>query len=328
MTHSPSRRNVIAALGAAAAASYVPAAFAQKYPDRKPIRLIVPYAAGGSLDAMARELGTRLATVLGQTVLIENKPGASTMIGSQQVARSEPDGYTLLVASSSFVTAPMVYRKPLHKIEEFAPITQFGFDNHLIVVNPSVLPVNNLAELIARAKANPGKITCGTAGTGTSPHLEAEEFQQMAGIKLLHVPFNGSAPGLTNLVGGQIDMMFDAFTSAGPHIRAGKVRALAVTGANRLAELPDVPTVSESGMPQYVRGAWDGLFAPAGTPPDVIARLHSAVTEIIKDPQLKQTWARRGLETVQSTPQEFQRFLQQQVSITGKLVKDLSLQLE
>lgn len=328
MARPISRRSAITALGAAATAAYVPAAFAQRYPERKPIRLIVPYAAGGSLDTMARELGARLATALGQTVLIENKPGASTMIGSQLVARAEPDGYTLLVASSSFVTAPMVYRKPLHRIEEFAPITQFGFDNHLIVVNPTVLPVNNLAELVARAKANPGKISCGTAGTGTSPHLEAEEFQQMSGIKLLHTPFNGSAPAVANLVGGQIDMMFDALTSVGPHIRTGKVRALAVTGANRLAELPEVPTVSESGLPQYVRGAWDGLLAPAGTPPDVIARLHGAVSDIIKDPQLKQAWARRGLETVHTTPQEFQRFLQQQVAITEKLVKDLSLQLE
>jgi tripartite-type tricarboxylate transporter receptor subunit TctC len=328
MRSKSQRRTVLATLAGLASAAFLPSAHAQKYPEKKPIRLVVPYAAGGSLDAMSRDLGTRLSAALNQTVLIDNKPGASTMLGTQLVARAEPDGYTLLVASSSFVTSTVVYRKPLHKLSEFVPVTQFGFDNHLIVVNPTVLPVNSLAELIAYCKARPGKVTCGTAGAGTSPHLEMEEFAQLAGIKLLHAPFNGSAPAVTNLIGGQLDMMFDAFTSSGPHIKSGRLRAIAVTGGNRLAELPNVPTIAESGLPVYVRGAWDGILAPAGTPPEVVNQLHAAIVDVLKSPELKATWAKRGLETVGSSPQDFGKYLQQQLVITEKLVKDLALQLE
>jgi tripartite-type tricarboxylate transporter receptor subunit TctC len=323
-----SRREVLAAAGGLGLAATLPSAWAQAYPGKKPIRIVVPYAAGGSLDAMSRDVAVRLQAKLGQTVIIENKPGASTMLGTQQVARAEADGYTLLIASSSFVSSTIFYRKPLHKVSEFAPITQFANDNHMLVVNPERLPVKTLQEFVAYAKANPGKINYGTAGTGTSPHLEGEEFAQLAGIKLMHVPFNGSAPGVTALVGGQIDAMFDAYTSSGPHVRTGRLRTIAVLGKNRLAELPDVPTIAESGYPSYVRGAWDGLLAPAGTPADVVQRLHAAMMDLIKDPELLANWAKRGLEPVGSSPAEFAAFLQEQTAINEKLSKTLGLQLE
>lgn len=300
----------------------------QRWPERKPIRIIVPYAAGGSLDTMTRELAAQLATVLNQQVVIENRPGASTMIGTQAVARAEPDGYTLLSASSSFVTTTVVYKKPLHKLSEFAPVTQYGFDSHLVVVNPTVLPVHNLAELVAYARANPGKVNYGTAGTATSPHLEGEELAQLAGIQMLHVPFNGSAPALTNLVGGQIGMMVDAYSSSGPHIKAGRLRAIAVTGRKRLSELPDVPTVAEQGYPSYDRGAWDGILAPAGTPADVIQRLQQAIATVLQNPTLRTEWTRRAVEPVGSTPAEFARFLQEQLAITQRLQATLKLELE
>ncbi len=328
MTPSLGRRRLISMSAASLLAGLGAKAWAQAYPGRKPIRIIVPYAAGGSLDAMSRELAVQLQSRLGQAVVVDNKPGASTMLGTQIAARAEPDGYTLLIASSSFVSSTIFYRKPLHKVSEFTPISQFANDNHLIVVNPTRVPSRTLQEFIALARSKPGQLSYGTAGTGTSPHLEAEEFQQMTGIKMLHVPFNGSAPAVTALIGGQIDLMFDAYTSTGPHMKEGRLVPIAALGGNRLAALPNVPTVAESGYPNYVRGAWDGLLAPAGTPADVIARLHTAVVEAIKDPQLQSNWAQRGLEPVGSTPAQFARFLSEQVAINEKLAKTLALQLD
>lgn len=327
------KRNLLAALAGTALALLAVTGQAQtqapaRYPDGRPIKIIVPYAAGGSLDVMTRELGQRLATVLNNPVVIENRPGASTMLGTQLVARAQPDGYTLLSASSSFVTTTIVYKKPLHKLGEFTPVTQYGFDGHLIVVNPNVLPVRNLAELIAWAKANPGKLAYGTAGVATSPHLEGEELAQLAGISIQHIPFNGSAQAIPNLVGGQIMMMVDAYSSAAPHIKSGKTRAIAVTGKKRMVELPDVPTIAESGFPTYDRGAWDGILAPAGTPPEVVNRLHQAIAEVTRDPALRAEWIRRSLEPMATSPAEFARFLQQQVAITEKLQSTLKLELE
>jgi len=301
---------------------------AQRYPDR-PIRVIVPFPAGGSLDAMTRELTQRMSTILGQPFVVDNRPGAGTMIASQAVARSAPDGYTLLSASTSFVTSAFVYAKPLHDpLKDFAPVTQYATDNHIIVVNPQVLPVKTLGEMIAYARSNPGKITYGTAGTSTAGHLSAEIFQQMAGVKFTHVPFNGSAPAITNLLGGQIMMMFDAVSGHIPHLASGKVLGLAVTGSERWSEGPQYPTVAQAGLPGYGRNIWDGLLAPAGTPPEVLRRLHEAAVEAMKDPALRQAWIKRGVTPMGSSPVEFARFLTQQTEQTAVVVRDLNMKLD
>ena len=324
---SMKRRHVLLlALTGTVVAGVPPQGWAQEFPT-KAIRIIVPFPAGGSLDGMTRELAERMAPELGQTVMIENKPGASTMIASQYVARAQPDGYTLLMVATSFVTSTHVYAKPLYNLSQFAPVAKVAFDNHAVVVNPDVLPVNSIAELIEYAKKKPGEIAYGSAGVATAPHLEVEEFNKMAGIRMAHIPFNGSAPAVTNLVGGQIGLMFDPISSVKQHIESGRLRALAVTGPERSPALPDVPTVAESGLPGYARGAWDALLAPAGTPPDVVARLNASVRKALQDPELMRRWSQRGLDATPSSPEELQAFLASESENIGGLVKELGIRL-
>jgi tripartite-type tricarboxylate transporter receptor subunit TctC len=291
--------------------------------------VIVPFPAGGSLDTMTRELTQRMSKTLGQPFVVESRPGAGTMIASQAVARAAPDGYTLLSASVSFITSAYVFAKPLHNpLKDFAPVTQYATDAHIIVVNPQVLPVKTLGEMIAYAKANPGKITYGTAGISTAGHLSAEIFQQMAGVKFTHVPFNGSAPAIVNLVGGQIMMMFDAVSGHIPHLASGKLLGLAVTGSEQWSEGPQYPTVAQAGLPGFARNIWDGLLAPAGTPPEILNRLHQAAVEALKDPTLREAWTKRGINPLGSSPAEFARFLAQQAEQTSVVVRDLNMKLD
>lgn len=297
------------------------AAAAETYPS-KPIRLILPFTTGGATDVMARALGEKLRTRLGQPIIVENKPGAGTMLASQYVAKSPADGYTLLMAASSLGIAPAIYSKvDYDPIKDFTPVTLVASVVHVLEVNAS-LPVKSVKELVDYLKANPDKLSYGSTGSGTSTHLEAELFKSMAGVKMTHIPYKGSSPALTDLVGGQIEVMFDAYASSGPFIKQGKLRALAVTTAKRSATAPDLPTVAESGLPGYEAMPWLGLVAPAGTPAPIVARLHREVGEVLKDPEIRARFKDLGLDIVGNTPEEFAHFIRQDVAKWARVVKE------
>lgn len=297
------------------------AAFAQTYPG-KPVTIVVPFSPGGAADIMSRTLADRLRHRLGQPVLVENKPGAGTMIASEFVAKAPADGHTLLLAASSLGIAPSLYSKVNYDpIKDFAPISQVASVVHVLVVHPSV-PAKNVGELISWLKANPTKGNYGSVGAGTSTHLEAELFNSVAGVKMAHIPYKGSAPALTDLVGGQLQVMFDAYASSGPFIKNGNVRLLAVTTAQRSKSLPDVPTVAESGLPGYEAMPWLGLVAPAATPPAVVSRLHHELAEVLKEPEVQEKFRSLGLDIIGSTPKEFSAFLRTDIVKWAKVVKD------
>lgn len=306
---------------ALACATLCGAAFAQTYPS-KPVTIVVPFSPGGATDIMSRTLAERLRHRLGQPVLVENKPGAGTMIASEFVAKAPADGHTLLLAASSLGIAPSLYSKVNYDpIKDFAPISQVASVVHVLVVHPSV-PAKNVGELIAWLKANPTKGNYGSVGAGTSTHLEAELFNSVAGVKMAHIPYKGSAPALTDLVGGQLQVMFDAYASSGPFIKNGNVRLLAVTTAQRSKSLPDVPTVAESGLPGYEAMPWLGLVAPTATPPAVVSRLHHELAEVLKEPEVQEKFRSLGLDIIGSKPEEFSAFLRKDIVKWAKVVKD------
>ncbi|MGY8525687.1 tripartite tricarboxylate transporter substrate binding protein [Paracidovorax citrulli] len=297
-----------------------PAAAADPYPS-KPVRIIVPFTPGGAADIMTRALGERLRKQLGQPIVIENKPGAGTVIASDYVAKQAPDGYTLLMAASSLGIAPSIYKNVSYDpVKDFAPITLVASVVHVLEVNSS-LPVHSVKDLIAYMKANKKTLSYGSAGTGTSTHLEAELFKSMAGVDMTHIPYKGSAPALTDLVGGNVQVMVDAYASSAPFIKAGNVRALAVTTAKRSATLPDLPTVAESGLPGYEAMPWLGLLGPAGTPPEAVQRVHAAVQEALKDPSLIKQFQELGLDIIGNTPAQFAEFVKQDAVKWAKVVK-------
>ena len=294
---------------------------AQTYPSR-PVTIVVPFSPGGATDIMARSLAERMATRLGQPVIVENKPGAGTVIASDYVARATPDGHTLLLAASSLGIAPALYRKVGYDpIKDFTPVTQVASVVHVLEVHPSV-PAYNVAELVAWLKANPSKGSYGSVGAGTSTHLESELFKTMAGAPMEHVPYKGSAPALMDLVGGNINVMFDAYASSKPFIIDRKVRLLAVTTARRSKLLPDTPTVAESGLPGYEAMPWLGLVAPAGTPAPVVGKLYTTLQDILKEQAIQEKFASLGLEIIGNKPEEFAAFLKNDITKWNKVVKE------
>jgi tripartite-type tricarboxylate transporter receptor subunit TctC len=296
------------------------AAAAEAYPA-KPVRINVPFTPGGDADIMTRALGERLRQQLGQPVLVENKPGAGTVIASDYVAKQAPDGYTLLMAASSLGIAPSVYKNVAYDpVKDFTPITLVASVVHVLEVNAK-LPVKNVKELVSYLKTNGKTLSYSSAGTGTSTHLEAELFKTMAGVDLIHIPYKGSAPALTDLVGGNVQVMVDAYASSAPFIKSGNVRALAVTTAKRSATMPDLPTVAESGLPGYEAMPWLGIVAPAGTPPDVVKRVHAATLEALKDPALIEQFHSLGLDIIGNTPAQFAGFIRQDVVKWAKVAK-------
>lgn len=306
---------------ALACSSLCGAAFAQTYPS-KPVTIVVPFSPGGATDIMSRTLAERLRHRLGQPVLVENRPGAGTMIASEFVAKAPADGHTLLLAASSLGIAPSLYSKVNYDpVKDFAPISQVASVVHVLVVHPSI-PAKNVGELITWLKANPTKANYGSVGAGTSTHLESELFNSVAGVKMTHIPYKGSAPALTDLVGGQLQVMFDAYASSGPFIKNGNVRMLAVTTAQRSKSLPDVPTVAESGLPGYEAMPWLGLVAPAATPPAIVSRLHHELVEVLKEPEVQEKFRSLGLDIIGSTPKEFSTFLRKDIVKWAKVVKD------
>jgi tripartite-type tricarboxylate transporter receptor subunit TctC len=309
---------------AALAASCATAA--ETYPG-KPIRVIDPYAPGGSTEAQARAIGQKLTEAWGQAVVIDGRPGAGSAIGTQIVARSMPDGYTLLFTNAAFATAPNLARKPLFDpLEDLAPVILVGTQPLILVVHPS-MPAS-LKELLAYAKANAGKVNFASAGTGGATHLAMELFKTMAGIDIVHVPYKGSAPSATAIMAGEVQMGIFSGNSVLPHIAAGRLRALGVSTPRRSVALPDLPTITQSGVPGYEVVQWSGIYAPAGTPRDIVAKLNRQINEVLKMPDVKERFARIGVEPAGSTPQEFAAFTAAEVRKWKKVIADAGIPRE
>ena len=297
------------------------AGFAAPYPT-KTIRFVVPYPAGGPLDAVARLLAQKVSDSVRQPIIVDNKPGAGGNIGADIVAKSPPDGYTLLMgAVATHAINPTLYASiPYDAAKDFIPITQIGSTPNVLVVNPSV-PATNVREFIAYAKANPGKLNFGSGSTGSAGHLAGELFKAMAGVEMTHVPYKGAAPAMNDLIGGQVQLMFDNLASSLAQVRAGKIRALAVTTAKRSPLAPDLPTIAESGLPGFDINTWFGLFVPAGTPHDVVERLHDEFTRALASPEVREKMLALGAEPVGSTPSEFAAYIRSEGEKYARIIK-------
>jgi tripartite-type tricarboxylate transporter receptor subunit TctC len=301
---------------------------AQTYPA-KPVKIIVPFAPGGNVDVTARIIAPALQEALGQPVVIENKPGAAGTIGADFVVRAPADGYTLLMGSNStFSVAPALNPKnPYSPARDFAPIASIASTPFILVVHPAA-PMKTVAELVARAKTAPGKLTMASAGTGSSNHLVGEFFQDLSGTKFTHVPYKGSNPAISDLMGGQVDMHFDQVTSAGNHVQGGKLRALLVTSKERAPMLPDVPTAAEAGFPAFGPINVTGLIAPAGTPREVVALLNAAVNKVLQQPAVREKYAGVGAITTGGTPEQFTAYIAEDLARWTKVVKDANVKVE
>jgi tripartite-type tricarboxylate transporter receptor subunit TctC len=288
-------------------------ASAQAWPS-KPIKWVVPFAPGGTTDILARTVGDKLAISLGVPVVIENKPGAGGGIGAEFTAKSAPDGYTIMggTISTHAINASLYSKLPYDPVKDFEPITLIARVPNMLVVNPSI-PAKDVKELIALLKANPGKYTFASSGNGTSQHLSGELFKAMAGVEMQHIPYKGSPPALQDVVGGQVTMTFDNITTAWPLAKAGKLRALAVTTAKRSAVAPDVPTLAEAGLPGFEVGSWQGVFAPAGTPPEIVKRLNVEIVKILNMPDVKEKLIGLGAEPVGNSSEEFSAMVKAEV---------------
>ena len=281
---------------------------AQDYPTR-PVKIIVPFAAGGPADVYARFLGQRLQEALGQPFVVEDRPGAGSLIGTEAVAKSAPDGYTLLLMSNTHtVNESLVPNKPYALMRDFVPVAPINYSDLVLVVHPSV-GVNSVADLIKLAKANPGKLNYASSGPGTPYHMAGELFKSMAGVDIVHVPYKGSSGARTDVLGGQVQMMFDAVTTMSEHARAGKVKALGTTGKTRSTVLPAVPTIDEAGVTGYEAVIWIGLIAPKGTPAAIVGRLNAEITKIVSRPEVRAEWEKQGAIPMVMTPEAFGRFL-------------------
>jgi len=295
------------------------AAQAQTYPA-KTVRLIVPFAAGGSTDIMGRLVAQKLSEAWGQQVIVDNRPGGSTVIGTDIVAKSAPDGHTLLVTPAPFTIVPSLLKKlPYDPARDFEPITLINTTPLVVVVNPGV-PAKNIRELIALAKARPGVLNFGSSGSGGSNHLAGELFNAMANVRIMHVPYKGNAPALTDLIGGHVDIVFNGLTSALQYIKSGRLRALAVTSLKRSAALPEMPTLDESGLKGFQAVAWNGLTGPAGMPRVAVDRAASDVARIMKSPELAAYLQREGSDPVGSTTAEYRAFLTDEIAKWKKVI--------
>jgi len=313
-------RAIATAILALAAAATGARALAQDYPSR-PVRMIVPFAAGGPADVYARVLAQRLQVALGQPFVVDDRPGAGSIVGTDIAAKSAPDGYTLLVMSNTHtVNESLIPNKPFSLTRDFVPVAPINYSDLVMVIHPSV-PAKNLAEFIALAKAQPGKLNYASSGPGTPYHMAGELFKSMAGVDIVHVPYKGSSGARTDVLGGQVQMMFDAVTTMSGSVKAGQVRALGTTGKTRSSVLPDVPTISEAGVPGYEATIWLGIMAPKGTPPAIVNRLNAAITKIVSDPEVKREWAAQGAVAMTMTPEEFGKYIGDDIVKWEKIVK-------
>lgn len=322
------RRLHLLALGLFVALSLVPIARAQTYPT-KPIRMVVGFPPGGPNDIVARAVAENLGSVLGQPVVVENRPGAGGNIGTEVTARAEPDGYTLLMGSTGpQAMNPAVYaRLPFDVLRDLAPVSMVAMVPSALVVNPQ-LPIRTVAELIAYGKQHPDALKYGSGGYGTTLHLSGELFKSLAGVDMLHIPYKGTAPALADLVGGQIQLMFAAVPSVMPMVKAGKLRVLAVTTRQRSQALPDVPTVAESGVPDYEMAPWFGVFTTAGTPQPVVQRLSEAIHQVVAMPAVRDALQKQGAEPLTNTPQEFAAMLRAEIDKWSRIVKAAKITID
>jgi tripartite-type tricarboxylate transporter receptor subunit TctC len=311
----------VALLSAICAATLAAAAqAAETYPAR-PVRVIVPQSAGGSTDLAARMVTQRLDDVLKQPVVVDNRPGAGSINGTDIVAKAAPDGYTLLAVAASFTITPSLRKRlPFDPGKDFVPITQLVILPHVLVVHPSV-PAKNVKELIALAKSKPGELNCASSGVGTSTHLAVEQFMYMTGTRMAVIPYKGGAPGIVALLGGQVQLYFATISTSLPHIKSGKLRALAVTSAKRSTAAPEFPTIAEAGVPGYEHSSWVGVLAPVKTPRAVIDKLNREMVKIVQSPDVKAAFLRDGLESVGDTPEEFGKIIRAELAKWSKLVK-------
>jgi tripartite-type tricarboxylate transporter receptor subunit TctC len=314
------------AAGAAALPTVSRIARAQAYPAR-PVHWIVSFAAGGPNDIVARIVGQYLSDHLGQQFIIENRPGAGGNVGMQSVLSSAPDGYTIAFVGPNYAINPTLYEKlPFNFIRDSAPVAGLIRLANVMVVHPAV-PANNVAEFIAYAKANPGKINFASGGVGTSPHLSGELLKSMTGINIVHVPYRGTAPALSDLLAGQVQVLFDNIPGSIGHIKNGKVRALGVTGSKRVAAIPDVPTIGET-VPGYEVSIWYGIAAPRGTPPEIVGKLNQAVNAVLADPKLQARLADLGGEPMPMTPAQFGKLVAEETERWGKLIRAANIKAE
>lgn len=314
-------------LMAVALALAAPAAMAQSYPQ-KTVRVVLPYPPGGPTDIVARMLTQKLTENLGQSFVVENRPGATGMVGTNSVAKAEPDGYTLLVNASVQVVYPGLFKDMnFDPIADFAPVSLLASGPLALVVNPK-LPVNSVRELIDLARKEPGRLTFGSSGIGAATHLSGEAFKQATGIDMQHVSYKGSSPALNDVAGGHVDLMFDSLASSSPFIQAGKLRALAVTTASRSPAMPDVPSVAEAGVPGYDISTWYGLWAPAGTPEAIVKLLSDEAAKAFNDPDVRDRLSTLGLQATTSTPKEFSRFNQDELKKWSAVVEQAGVTAE
>ena len=304
----------------AAALAIAPQLGAQPYPA-KPVRIVVPFAAGGPADLYARMLGDKLQAAMGQSFVVEDRPGGGAIVGTDAVAKSAPDGYTLLMMSNTHtVNESLIPDKPFQLLRDFVPVAPVNYSDLVMVIHPSV-PAGTLMEFIALAKASPGTLNYASSGPGTPYHMAGELFKAMAGVNIVHVPYKGSSGARTDILGGQVQMMFDAITTMAPNVRAGKLKALGTSGKARSAVLPEVPTVSEAGVPGYEAVIWLGIMAPAGTPRAIVDRLNAEITKIANAPDMKEAWAKQGAIAMSMPPGEFGRFLREDIEKWARVVK-------
>jgi tripartite-type tricarboxylate transporter receptor subunit TctC len=300
---------------------------AEPYPSQ-PIKWVVPFPPGGAMDTMARTLGERLSASMKQPVVIENRAGAGGAIGSGMVAKAAPDGRTMMIVSIGHAVNPSIYPKlPYDATKDFEPVSLVGIVPNLLVAHPSV-KANNVKELIALAKAQPGKLTYASAGNGTTVHLAAELFNSMAGVDIMHVPYKGSAPAVTDLMGGQVDIMFDSLSSAKPYVESGRLKALAVTTSKRSSVFPNVPTIAESGLPGYELSGWYAVFVPAKTPRPIVDRLNAELVKALKQPDVRARFAQIGAEPVGSSPQELANTLKTETVRWARVVRERNIKAD
>lgn len=311
----------MAALCAAALLGWGALASAQNYPT-KSVRFVIPFAPGGSTDTLARAMGGKLSELLGQQVVIDNRPGANGDIGTSIVARAVPDGYTIVLGYiANFGIGPSLYDKmPYDPVKDFAPVTQVAGASNILVIHPSV-PAKNFKEFIAYAKANPKKVTFASASVASVGHLTGELLNDLAGIDMVHVPYKGSGQAISDLVGGHIKVMISGMASTLPHVRSGKLRGIATTGAKRTPATPDLPTIAESGFPGFEATSWFGVLAPAGTPKPVIARLNKDIIRALQDPAVAKRLADVGFEITTGTPEQFAAYIKSEIKKWAKVVK-------
>jgi len=310
----------------ALALSVTIAAHAQAWPV-KPVRIIVPLAPGGATDVIARLIGGRLSEVWGQTAVVENRPGGSTMIGAEAVARSTPDGYTLLMATSAFPVNFSLQAKVPYQLSDFAPVSNIAESPNVLAIHASV-PARNVKELIAVLRTRPGQINYGSGGVGGSTHLAAELFKLLAKVDMVHIPYKGGGPAVADLVGGQIALIFGNLPAVLPHAKSGKVRVLAIASAKRSPAIPDLPTMSEAGVPGFEASTWAGILAPGATPPAVIGKLHGDLMKVFAMPDTRERLVAAGSDPIGNSPKEFAAFLDAEIARWGRVVKAAGIRAE